>query len=170
MSERTERRTFIYDGYRRCVISERITILDVNWDRRKRFCRQTLTWTVRENLKIMLGVNNKIYVWKKPDGHLNEFGDKERTCLVFVMFWECTSISNHGVKPLSPVNGSMITDKYISILDGHLWPVVAQHFRNRPVIFQEDNTLCHVSAKIKKITKGSPRSRFKHNWKCLENF
>ena len=34
---------------------------------------------------------------------------------------------------------------YISILDDNLWPVVAQHFGNRPWIFQEDNAPCHVS-------------------------
>ena len=55
----------IIDG----VVSKRIIISRVNKERRKRFCRHFLTWTVRENLsrilfsdetKIMLGNNNKI--------------------------------------------------------------------------------------------------------------
>ena len=39
----------------------------------------------------------------------------------------------------------MNTDKYISVLDDNLWPVVVRHFSDRPWIFQEDNALCHVS-------------------------
>lgn len=159
ISERTVRRRLCDDGYRRRVVSKRITISHVNRERRKRFCRQKLTWTVRENwsrvifsdeTKIMLGNNNKIYVWRKPDERLRpeclgEFGDRERTCKASVMFWGC--MSYHGVGTLSPVDGNMNTDKYISILYDHLWPVVAQHFPNRPWIFQEDNAPCHVSAR-----------------------
>ena len=49
VSERTVRRRLSSDGYRRCAVSKRITISRVNKERRKRFCRQKLTWTVREN-------------------------------------------------------------------------------------------------------------------------
>ena len=90
MSERTVRSLLSSDGYRRCAVSKRITISRVNKERRKRFCRQKLTWTVRENwsrvifsdeTKIMLGNNNKIHVWRNPDERLRpeclgEFGDK----------------------------------------------------------------------------------------------
>ena len=98
----------------------------------------------------MLGNNDKIHVLRKPDERLRpeclgEFGDKERTCRVSVMFWGC--ISYHGVGTLTPVDGDINTEKYISILDANLWPVVAQHFGNRPWIFQEDNAPCHVSAR-----------------------
>ena len=61
------------------------------------------------------------------------------------MFWAC--ISYHGVEALTPVDGNFNTEKYISILDDNLWPIVAQHFGNRPWIFQEDNAPCHVSAR-----------------------
>ena len=60
----------------------------------KCFYHQKLTWTVHENwscvifsdeTKIMLGKNNKIHVWRKPDKGLRpeclgEFEDKEGTC------------------------------------------------------------------------------------------
>lgn len=101
ISERTVRRRLCEDGYRRRVVSKRITISHVNREQRKRFFRQKLTWTVRENwsrvifsdeTKIMLGNNNKIYVRRKPDERLRpeclgEFGDRERTCRASVMFW-----------------------------------------------------------------------------------
>jgi hypothetical protein len=103
-----------------------------------------------DETKIMLGNNNKVYVWRKPNERLRpeclgELGDRERTCRVSVMFWGC--ISHHGVGTLTPVDGNINTEKYISILDENLWPVVAQHFANRPWIFQEDNAPCHVSAR-----------------------
>jgi hypothetical protein len=40
---------------------------------------------------------------------------------------------------LTPVEGNMNTEKYISVLDDNLWPVIARHFSNRLLIFQEDN-------------------------------
>ena len=42
------------------------------------------------------------------------------------------------------IDGNMNTDKYISVLDDNLWPVVVRHFSDRPWIFQ-DNAPCHVS-------------------------
>ena len=111
-------------------------------------------WTVRvifnDETKTMLGNNNKIHVWRKPDERLRpeclgELGDKEHTCRVSVMFWVC--ISYHGVGTPTPVDGNTNTEKYILILGYNLWPVVVQHCGNRPWIFQEDNAPCHVSAR-----------------------
>jgi len=45
------------------------------------------------------------------------------------MFWGC--ISYYGVGPLTPVEGNMNTDKYLSVLEDNLWPVIARHFSNR---------------------------------------
>jgi hypothetical protein len=43
------------------------------------------------------------------------------------------------VVTLTPVEGNMNTEKYISVLDDNFWPVIARHFSNRLWIFQEDN-------------------------------
>lgn len=51
----------------------------------------------------------------------------------------------HGEGTLSPADGHINTDRYFSILGENMWPVVAQHFPNRPWIFQEYNAPCHVS-------------------------
>jgi len=58
------------------------------------------------------------------------------------MFWGC--ISYHGVGTLTPVTGNINTDKYISISDDNLWPVVARHSVNKPWIFEDDYAPCHV--------------------------
>ena len=67
----------------------------------------------------------------------------EITCRASVMFWGC--ITYYGVGTLVAIDGNMNTDKYISVLDDNLWPVVVRHFSDRPWIYQEDNTSCHVS-------------------------
>ena len=69
--------------------------------------------------------------------------DFETTCHASVMFRGC--ITYYGVGNLVANDGSMNTDKYISVLDDNLWPVVVRHFSDRPLIFQEDNTSCRVS-------------------------
>jgi hypothetical protein len=56
------------------------------------------------------------------------------------MFWGC--IAYYGVGNLVAIDGNMNTDKYISVLDDNLWPVVVRHFSDRPWIFQEDNAPC----------------------------
>jgi hypothetical protein len=48
-----------------------------------------------------------------------------------------------SVGTLVAIDGNMNTDKYISVLDDNLWPVVVRHFSDRPWIFQ-DNASCHV--------------------------
>ena len=53
-------------------------------------------------------------------------------------------ITYYGVGTLVAIDGNMNTDKYISVLDDNLWPVVVRHFSDRPWIFQ-DNAPCHVS-------------------------
>ena len=56
-------------------------------------------------------------------------------------------ISYYGVGTLTPVEGNMNTEKYISLLDDNVWPVIARHFSNRLWTFQEDNAPCHVSVR-----------------------
>ena len=66
-----------------------------------------------------------------------------RQLAVLVLFWGC--ITYYGVEILVAIHGNMNTDKYISVLDDNLWPVVVRHFSDRPWIFQEGNAPCHVS-------------------------
>jgi hypothetical protein len=62
------------------------------------------------------------------------------------MLWGC--ITYYGVGTLVAIDGNMNTDKYISVLDDNLWPVVVRHFSDRTRIFQEDNAPCHVSLRV----------------------
>ena len=139
-------------------MSNKITISQVNGQRRVGFFLRKLHCTVdqwshiifSDETKIILGQNRKISVWRKVDERLrpecvSRRIEWETTCRAPVMFWGC--ISYYGVGTLTPVEGNMNTEKYISVLDDNLWSVIARHFSNRLWIFQEDNAPCHVSVR-----------------------
>ena len=122
-------------------MSKKITISQVNRQRWVGFCRRELHWRVdqwshiifSDETKIIIGQNRKIYVWRKADERLRpecvgRRDDWETTYRASVMFWGC--ILYYGVGTLTPVEGNMNTEKYISVLDDNLWPVIARHFSN----------------------------------------
>ena len=60
-------------------VCKKTTISPVNREKRKRFCRSKLMWTVRnhwkkvifsDEMKIEIGNNRKVYVWRKVDERL----------------------------------------------------------------------------------------------------
>lgn len=53
------------------------------------------------------------------------------------------------VGTLTPTDGNLDLEKYIFILDSHLWQVVANHFGNVPWIFQDDNSPFHITDRAK---------------------
>ena len=73
----------------------------MNREKRTRFCRQKLHWTVdnhwssiilSDETEIEFGHNNKIYVWRKSDERLRSEclgvrSDIETQCRASVMFW-----------------------------------------------------------------------------------
>jgi len=59
------------------------------------------------------------------------------------MVWR--SIPYYDVATLVIVDGHMNSEKYIDVLDGHLWVLIAKHFIDRPCLFQEENVPCHKS-------------------------
>ena len=65
------------------------------------------------------------------------------------MVWGC--ITYHGVGTLCMVNGNINAQKYISILDDNLWPVVTRHFNDKPYRFQDDNAP-FIEPVLRKIT------------------
>jgi IS30 family transposase len=72
LSSRTVRRRLFESGYKRRVIFKKITFRKEHRARRCSFCRQKLTWTVRNNwckvifsdeTKVVIGADKKIYIW-----------------------------------------------------------------------------------------------------------
>ena len=49
------------------------------------------------------------------------------------------SIPYYDVATLVIVDGHMNSEKYIDVLDGHLWVLIAKHFIDISCLFQEEN-------------------------------
>jgi hypothetical protein len=49
---------------------------------------------------------------------------------ISVSFWGCIRYS--GVGTITPFDGNLNTEKYISLLENNLWQVVVKHFGNDP--------------------------------------
>jgi len=144
LSSRTVKRRLFAEGYKRKAMSKKITIGARNQAKRRSFCREKLHWTVDNNwshiifsdeTKIVVGTNRKVYVWRNNEERLRPecLGvqpHSEHPARASTMFWGC--ICYHGVGTLTPVTGNINTDKYISMLDDNVWPVVARHFVNKP--------------------------------------
>ena len=82
--------------------------------------------------------------WTAPPW-LGVVPNKDLNVKLSAMFWGCITYFGIGTTWLTPVDGNINSEKYISILDDNLWPVVVRHFANNPWTLQEDNALCHVS-------------------------
>ena len=76
LSSRTVRRRLFESGYKRRVISKKITIRKENRARRCSFCRQKLTWTstvcnnwckviFNDETKVVIEEDKKIHVWRR---------------------------------------------------------------------------------------------------------
>ena len=62
---------------------------------------------------------------------------------VSVMIWGC--ITWNGVGTLCQVNGNINAEKYISVLDSQLWPVIGRHFPDDSYVFLDDNAPVHMA-------------------------
>lgn len=157
LSSRTVRRRLFESGFKRRPVTKKITIGPRNREKRLRYCRTKLHWNVQENwsriifsdeTKIEIGNDSKVYVWRRSDERFHSdcvgvVPNADLTVKCSAMFWGC--ISYFGVGTLTQVDGNINSEKYISVLDANLWPVVARHFSNLPWTLQEDNAPCHVS-------------------------
>ena len=80
--------------------------------------------------QIVLGTNNRVYIWRKDDEKHNPHlicSRSERK--ISFMIWGC--ICYDGVETLTAVEGNINSAKYIGILDKNLWPVVVWYFEGK---------------------------------------
>ena len=60
-----------------------------------------------------------------------------------MMIWGC--ICWEGVGTLTKVCGNINSEKYVSIIDENIWPVIARHFPDNNYLNQDDNAPVHRS-------------------------
>jgi hypothetical protein len=86
------------------------------------------------------------------------------------MIWGCVTFN--GVGTITVVDGNVNAQKYIDIIDEHLWPVVARHYPRNDYIFQDDNAPIHRARAVQEYKLqnnipfhglASPKSGFEHN-------
>ena len=98
--------------------------------------------------QIVLGTNNRVYIWRKNDEkynpHLICSRPKQKISL---MIWGC--ICYDGVGTLTTVEGNINSAKHIDVLDKKLWPVVVQYFEGKEYLVMDDNAPVHGAHTVK---------------------
>ena len=157
ISETTVKRKLKRLAFKRCTVRKTITISAHNRTKRVSWCRERKHWTVEQNwsniifsdeTKVVLDKDQKIYVWRKHDEAWNSdclgmYSAHSPRKNVSAMFWGCLTINGVGI--LTPVDGKIDSEKYIGVLDDHLWPVITKSFPNGGWALQEDNCPVHTS-------------------------
>lgn len=151
VSQRTIQRYLHKNGIYRRVVKKRMVVKEVNRKKRLTWCLQKRRWTVNDNWKhiifsdesqIVIGQNNRVYVWRTAsEAFRPECMSSECKPKVSVMVWGC--ITWFGVGTLCQVNGNINAQKYISVLEDQLWPVIICHFPDNSYVFQDDNAPVH---------------------------
>ena len=168
LSSRTVRRRLSFHGFSRRKVRKVITISPINRKLRVAWCKGRLHRTTNnywkrvifsDETQVVVDRQKCVSVWRRP----NEVWRPE--CLgqrggrkISVMFWGCVTYS--GVGTLVPVEGTINSAKYISILDDNLWPVITKNFTNNDWIFQDDNAPVHASRETK-------RWKLENELKCM---
>ena len=86
---------------------------------------------------------------KDKHGHVTSSRRRQVEC----MFWGC--ITYNGTATLTPViTGNINSERYISIPEEHLKPVLASEFPDNDGVFMDDNAPCHRSEKTAEYLDG----------------
>ena len=150
-SQKTVQRELHSEGYKRRLAKKKMVVREVNRKKRVKWCKQRRSRTVdnywkkvifSDESQIVLGTNNRVYIWRKDDEKYNPHlvcSRSERK--ISLMIWGC--ICYDGVGSLTAVEGNINSAKYIDILDKNLWPVVVWYFEGKEYLFMDDNAPVH---------------------------
>lgn len=135
---RTVQRFLHAQEVKRRVVRKKMDVSQINRKKRVSWCleKRKLTfnnyWNTvifADESQIVLGENYRVYVWRTlNEAYLSRCMCPPRQRRVSIMLWNCLTYC--GVGTLCLVNGNINAEKYISVLENYLWPVIAQHFSN----------------------------------------
>lgn len=154
ISTRTVQRKLHSFGMKRHRVRKTLTVSEPNRKSRVKWCKSMKNKNIDDYWKkvifsdetqVVISNQNRLYVWRtESEAYSPEcVGKLGRNTRLGVMFWGC--ITHEGPGTLTPIQGTMNSETYISTLDEHLWPVIAKDFGNSEFIFQDDNAPCHAS-------------------------
>ena len=113
-------------------LGKRRWVVDGSWNK-------VIFW---DESQIVIGTNNSIYIWRKRgEGCRTDLilSTQNRTYQVLIrrcIYW-------YGVGTLTCINGKIKSEKYKTILEDNIWPVIARHFPENQYLFQDDNAPVH---------------------------
>ena len=163
-AKRTVQRHLHHVGYSCRTVRKTMVVREANRRLRLQWCRAKRHWTLRqwkdilftdEMMVVIRGDTGRIKVWRRV-------GEKWRPeCLgvmkmapgqtLKIMVWG--SISYFGLGSLAFVEGTMNSEKYIDVLDQHLWPSVTKLFGSKRWVLQEDNASIHKSRQTEQFKR-----------------
>ena len=158
VSKRTAQRSLYQEGYNRRIVKKKVRIREVNRKKRVKWTREKLHWRIEgqwdrvmfsDESQVIVGNNNRIYIWDKADSRDCVCPPVQRK--LTVMIWGC--ISHYGEGKITTVNGTINRHKYIDILEDNLWPVIGRHFPEQVRLIQNDNLLYIGQTTLKTIRK-----------------
>ena len=131
-SQRTVQRVLHSEGYNRRLAKKKMVVRKANRKKRVKWCTERRSRTVdnywekvmfSDESQIVLGTNNRVYIWWKNDKKYNQHLICSRSeQKISLIIWGC--ICYDGVGTLTAVEGNINSAKYIDVLDKKLWPVV----------------------------------------------
>ena len=150
-SQKTVQRVLHSEGYKRGLAKKKMVVREANQKKRVKWCQERRGRTLDNHWKkvifsnesqIVLGTNNRVYIWRKEDEKYNPHlicSRSERK--ISLMIWGC--ICYDGVGTPTTVEGNINSAKYIDILDKNLWTVVVWYFEGKEYLFMDDNAPVH---------------------------
>lgn len=151
VSKRTIQRTLYKQGYFRRVVRKRIRIREANRKARIAWCRGNRYKTINaywnrvifsDECKIDIGTDNRVFIWRRVrEEWMPCCLSQPPTPKFSLMVWGC--ITFNGVGTITVIDGIVNAQRYIDILEAHLWPVVVRHFPEDNYIYQDDNAPVH---------------------------
>ena len=90
---------------------------------------------------IVVGKDKRVYVWRmSEEGYRLDPLPAISKIVIKVMVWCCTCWAGGGT--LAKVEGNINAQKYETIIDEYVCPVLARHFPLQSYLFQDDITSC----------------------------
>ena len=132
-------------------------ISEANRVKRVAWCRERLNWTIEEWAKVL---------WSDESPFVYRFAQRQRVWRTSaekysavatkatvkhdkkINVWGC--FARHGVGHLYLVDGILLKEQYIAIIEDHFYPSAMDLFPEEECIFQEDNDPKHTAIIVKR--------------------
>ena len=137
---------------RRCIKKSE-TVCRRNRVKIIKFTQAHRNWSVADWKRVIfsvesyfvIGGENRTMIWRRYDEkynrHQHETENTQKT--IRLMVWGC--ITAAGVGSLTRVEGNIRSEKYITVLENNLLPVIHENFDDNSYIFMEDSARPHTA-------------------------